>query len=291
MNKKLEINGRTRLYGVIGDPVEHSVSPAMHNAAFGALHLDCTYLPFHVRRHDLAAAISGARAFNIRGLNVTVPHKVAVMGLLDEIDPLAHQIGAVNVLANHSGRLSGHNTDAEGFLRMLAEQGIEPRGKITVVLGSGGAARAICFALASRGAELTIVNRTATGAQTCADDISRALGVSTKGMELNRENLALLLPRASLLVNATSAGMTPATHITPVGRELLGDHLTVIDIIYNPGKTKLLREAEKAGAKTINGLEMLVWQGALAFEKWTGLQPPLNVMRSAALAALRKYEK
>lgn len=290
MNRNIEINCKTRLYGVMGDPVEHSVSPAMHNAAFRALGLDCAYLPFHVRSEDLAAAIAGARALNIRGLNVTVPHKVGVMGMLDEVDPLARQIGAVNVLVNDSGRLSGHNTDAEGFLRMLAEHGIEPRGKNIVVLGAGGAARAICFALASRGAELTILNRTAAVAQTCADDISRALGVSTTARGLNRENLACALPCAGMLVNATSAGMLPDTGTTPVDRELLGGHLTVVDIIYNPGQTKLLREAEQAGAKTINGLEMLVWQGALAFEKWTGRQAPLDVMRRAARAALKSYE-
>jgi len=287
----LEITGKTKLCGVMGDPIEHSISPAMHNAAFRALGLHYAYVPFHVRRGDLPAALQGMRALNIRGLNVTIPHKVAIIPLLDEIDPLARQIGAVNVLLNDSGRLIGYNTDAEGFLHVLVEHGIEPQGKNVVVLGAGGAARAICFALASRGAALTILNRTAAPAQACAEDISKTFSLPMKVLDLNRENLAYALQQASVLVNATSVGMLPAAGASPVDRDLLGTHLTVMDIVYNPHKSKLLREAEKAGATTINGLEMLIWQGALAFEKWTGRQPPLNVMRKAATAALKKYEK
>jgi shikimate dehydrogenase len=284
------ITGKTVLCGLIGDPVEHSLSPAMHNAAFRALGLDYVYLPLHVRSEDLAAAIKGARAFNIRGLNVTIPHKVEVMALLDEIDPLAKQIGAVNVLLNNSGRLTGYNTDAQGFLHMLSGYGIEPQGKEIVVLGAGGAARAICFALASSGASLTILNRTAAWAQDCADAISKAFGTQINALKLDRENLAYALQGAGMLVNATSAGMLPDAGATPVDRDLLGPHLTVLDIVYNPIQSKLLKEAAKSGAKTINGLEMLVWQGALAFERWTGHQPPLDIMRKAAAAALRHNE-
>lgn len=289
MNMHIEINGKTALYGVMGDPVEHSVSPVMHNAAFSALGLDCVYLPFRVRREDLATAVAGVRAFGIRGLNVTVPHKVEVMALLDEVDPLAGQIGAVNVLVNASGNLAGYNTDAEGFLRMLAGQGISPRGKNTVVLGAGGAARAICFALASQGAALTILNRTPGTAASCASDISGATGQAARPLEMTRANLASALRGADLLVNATSMGMLPLSDASPVERDLLNDHLTVVDIVYNPYQSKLLKEAKEAGARTINGLEMLVWQGALAFEKWTGRQPPLDAMRKAATAALGRY--
>jgi shikimate dehydrogenase len=288
MTKNPGITGRTSLCGLMGDPVEHSLSPAMHNAAFRALGLDYAYLPFHVRSGDLPAALQGMRALNIRGLNVTIPHKVEVIRLLDKLDPLAEQIGAVNVLLNESGRLTGYNTDAQGFLRMLAGQGIEPRGKNIVVLGAGGAARAICFALASQGAALTIVNRTAARAQACAGDISKAFGTQVKVLEQDHENLAYALANGGLLVNATSVGMQPDCGSTPVGRDLLGPNLTVVDIIYNPSQTKLLKEAAKAGARTISGLEMLIWQGALAFEIWTGRQPPLDVMRRAAVAALKR---
>ena len=288
MNMNPEINGKTELCGVIGDPIGHSVSPALHDAAFRALGLDYAYVPFHVRRSDLPAALQGMRALNIRGLNVTIPHKVAIIPLLDEIDPPARQIGAVNVVLNGSGRLIGYNTDAQGFLHVLSEHGIEPQGKNIVVLGAGGAARAICFALASQGASLTILNRTVTTAQACAEDISQTFRLPLKVLDLNRKNLAYALHQASLLVNATSVGMLPAAGVSPVDRDLLGTHLTVMDIVYNPYKSKLLREAAQAGAKTINGLEMLVWQGALAFERWTGLQAPIDVMRRAAAAALKR---
>jgi shikimate dehydrogenase len=290
MNINPAINAKTKLCGLIGDPVGHSVSPAMHNAAFRALGLDYAYLPLRVRREDLPTAIAGVSAFNIRGLNVTIPHKVEVMGLLDEIDPPARQIGAVNVLVNDSGRLTGYNTDAQGFLHMLTGHGIEPQGKNVVVLGAGGAARAICFALASRGATLTILNRTAARAQACAADVSKAFNTRIRVLDLDRENLAYALQGAGMLVNATSVGMLPDAGVSPVDRDLLGAHLTVVDIVYNPGQSKLLKEARKAGAKTINGLEMLTWQGALAFEKWTGRQPPLDVMHQAAATALRNNE-
>jgi shikimate dehydrogenase len=260
----------------------------MHNAAFRALGLDYAYLPFRVRREDLAAAIAGVRALNIRGLNITIPHKVEVIGLLDEIDPPAQRIGAVNVLLNDSGRLTGYNTDAQGFLQMLSGHGIEPQGKNVVMLGAGGAARAIGFALASRGAMLTILNRTLDAAANCAADISGATGQPVKALEMTRANIASVLEGAGLLVNATSVGMLPDAGVSPIDRDLLGPHLTVVDIVYNPCQSKLLKEAEQAGAKTINGLEMLVWQGALAFEKWTGHQPPLDVMRKAATAALKR---
>ena len=291
MNLNPQINGKTKLCGLMGDPVEHSVSPAMHNAAFRALGLDYAYLPFHVRREDLAAAIAGVRAFNIRGLNITIPHKIEVMGLLDETDRPARQIGAVNVVVNDCGRLSGYNTDAEGFLSMLTEHGIEPQGKDIVVLGAGGSARAICFALASRGAALTILNRTAARARACAKDIASTFSTQVNALEMNRKNIAYALQGANMLVNATSVGMLADSGATPVDSDLLGPHLTVVDIVYNPAQSRLLKEARKAGATTINGLEMLTWQGALAFEKWTGLQPPVDVMRRAAIAALRRYEK
>lgn len=291
MSKNIDINGETRLCGVMGDPVGHSVSPAMHNAAFRELGLDYVYLPFPVRREDLAAAMAGARAFGIRGLNITIPHKVEVMGLLDGLDPLAKQAGAVNTVVNDSGRLTGYNTDAEGFLHLLGKHGIEVPGRNIAVLGAGGAARAVCFALASRGAVLTILNRTPGAAVKCATEISTATGQVVKPLEMTRASLAATLESTSVLVNATSVGMLPATGATPVDRDLLGPHLTVIDTVYNPYESKLLKEARKAGAKTVNGLEMLVWQGALAFEKWTGRQAPAEVMRMAAEAALKRYEK
>jgi shikimate dehydrogenase len=286
-----EIDGKTAICGVMGDPVGHSVSPAMHNAAFRALGLNYVYLPFNVSNAGLKEAVGGIRALNIAGMNVTIPHKVAVIPLLDEIEPLAQRIGAVNVIHSKDGRLTGSNTDAEGFLRVLKERGVDAQGLRTVVIGSGGASRAICFALASIGAHLTILNRTAGRAADLAEEVTAHTGRTFEALETNPANLAMSLARADLVVNATSIGMVPHEDKSPVSRELLERRHTVVDIVYNPIKTRLMKDAEKAGATTIGGLDMLAWQGALSFEIWTGCKAPIDVMRRAAAAALRSYEK
>ena len=286
-----KISGKTMLCGVIGDPVEHTVSPAMHNAAFKSLGIDYVYMSFKVRKNDLASAVEGARALNIRGLNVTIPHKVEIIPLLDELDPLAEKIGAVNVIVNDEGLWKGYNTDADGFLQAMLEQGIEAEGKKIVILGAGGASRAISFALAGRCADLTILNRTLASAAVLACEISKNFAVAVAALELDRKNLVKALEGADILVNTTSMGMNPDVDSTPVAGDLIRPRLTVVDIVYNPVKTRLLAEAEKAGARTVSGLNMLVWQGALAFEKWTGLRPPLELMRREAARALKRYEK
>jgi shikimate dehydrogenase len=285
------IDGNTRICGVMGDPVGHSVSPAMHNAAFHALGLNYAYLPFNVSKAGLAGAVEGIRALNMVGMNVTIPHKVAVIPLLDEIDPLAQRIGAVNVIYNKGGRLLGSNTDAEGFLRLLEEHCIDARGLHVAVFGSGGAARAVCFALASGGAEITILNRTVDRAAGCAADMLAYTGRACETLEMNPANLARALAKAGLVINATSIGMVPDVDVSPVSRGLLERRHTVVDIVYNPLKTRLIRDAEKAGAMTIGGLDMLAWQGALAFEIWTGCGAPLDVMRRAAAGAVKSCEK
>jgi shikimate dehydrogenase len=289
--KLWQISGKTKLVGVIGDPVEHSVSPAMQNAAFKSLDLDFVYVPFRVKKIDLPKAVDAIRTLNIRGVNVTIPYKMEIMPLLDRIDPLAQEIGAVNVLVNTDGILTGHNTDAEGFLRVLLEHGIEPDGKKVVILGAGGAARSIAFALAARGANLIILNRTPSRAAACASDVVKATGAAVEALSLDRGSLADSMERSQILVNTTSVGMFPQGKDTLVTADLIPPHFVVADIVYNPIKTRLLAEAEKAGARTINGLEMLIWQGALAFEKWTGIQAPMNVMIKGATRALKDYEK
>ena len=275
----------------MGDPVAHSVSPAMHNAAFRELGLDYAYLPFNVGADGLGMAVDGIRALKLVGMNVTIPHKVAVIPLLDEVDPLAQQIGAVNVIHNKGGRLAGSNTDAEGFLRLLEGHGIDACGLRVAVLGAGGAARAACFALASRGAVITILNRTADKAAGCAREMAGHTGRTFEALEMNASNLARALAEADLLVNATSIGMAPGVDRSPISRELLGRRHTVVDIVYNPVKTRLVRDAEKAGAVAIGGLDMLAWQGALAFEIWTGRAAPFDIMRRAAARAVRRYEE
>ncbi|HEY82556.1 MAG TPA: shikimate dehydrogenase [Dehalococcoidia bacterium] len=280
------ISGRTKVCGVIGDPIEHTMSPVMHNAAFSKLGLDYVYLPFRVTAQELGKAVEGARALNIRGLNITIPHKVAILPFLDKLDPLAEKIGAINTIVNDGGVLIGYNTDATGFLQALLEQGIEPKGKKVAVLGAGGASRAISFILAERGAKLVILNRQPARAEELAQRIAQVFKREVKALALNEENLAGILAEAEILVNTTSLGMSPEVDKTPVPARLLKSSLVVFDIVYNPIKTRLLKEAELAGAKTINGLEMLVWQGALAFEKWTGQQAPLDLMKEVATEAL-----
>jgi shikimate dehydrogenase len=286
------ITGKTRICGLIGDPVEHTVSPAMHNAAFKKLGLDFLYLPFRVKPEALGEAVAGLRALNIIGFNVTIPHKVAVIPLLDSLDPLAEKIGAVNTVVNKDGELRGDNTDGPGFLQALLGRGVEVGGKNTVLLGAGGAARAIAYILAEEGANLTILNRqleidqAEALARDIAEDFRQAAGV----MELGDENLKKALEKADMLVNATSVGMSPERDATPVPAHLLKSALVVFDIVYHPMKTRLLKEAEAAGARTINGVDMLAWQGALAFEKWTGQKAPLDLMRKEAMKALQKHE-
>jgi len=281
------ITGKTKVCGIIGDPVEHSMSPAMHNAAFRALGLDYAYLPFRVCREELQNAVAGLRALNVVGLNVTIPHKVAVMSFLDKLDPLAERIGAVNTIVNDDGVLTGYNTDAPGFLQTMRSKNIEPEGKNIVILGAGGASKGISFILAGAGASLVILNRTRSRAEELAAQVSQIYQRQVEVVALNKKNMARALDGADILVNTTSVGMVPGIEQTPVPAGLLKPRLVVFDIVYNPLETRLLREAKAAGARTIDGLDMLVGQGALAFEKWTGQKAPLAVMKQAAVKALK----
>jgi len=280
------ITGKTKVCGIIGDPIEHTMSPAMHNAAFEALGLDYVYLPFRVRREELPNAVSCMRALNIVGLNVTLPHKVNVIPLLDELDPLAERVKAVNTIVNNDGKLAGYNTDAPGFMQALLAKNIEPEGKKIVILGAGGAAKGISFILAGAGANLVILNRTLSRAEELASQIARFYRKNLKAVTLSEEKLKQALDGADVLVNTTSVGMVPDVDQTPVPAGLLNSYLVVFDIVYNPLETRLLREAKAAGARTIDGLDMLVWQGALAFEKWTGQEAPFEIMKQAAIKAL-----
>ena len=282
------ISGKTKVCGVIGDPIEHTMSPVMHNAAFKELGLDYLYVSFRVRKEELGKAVESIRALNIRGLNVTTPHKVAIIPFLDELDPLVERIGAVNTIVNDDGVLTGYNTDATGFLQALLDKGVKPERKNTVILGAGGASRAISFILAERGAHLVILNRLLEldWAEELAQRISQVFKKEVRALELDEKNLEMMLEGADILINATSVGMSPDVDETPVPARLLKPALIVFDIVYNPIQTRLLKEAEAAGAQTIGGLDMLVWQGAIAFEKWTGRKAPLDLMRREVIKAL-----
>lgn len=277
----------TTLVGLIGWPVSHSASPAMHNAAFAARDLDWCYVPLSVAREPaerVGDAVRGLRALGLRGANVTVPHKQAVMAHLDTLEPAARAIGAVNmILVDSTGRLVGDNTDAAGFAADLRSLGVDVRGASTLVLGAGGSARAIVYALAQSGARsVTIANRTPARAQELAGAMQPLFGACS--IQAAPSGVTREVAGAHLVINCTSLGMTP--HIDgspwPVGVPLRAGQ-TVYDLVYNPRETRLLREAARQGARPLGGLGMLIHQAALAFERWTGVDAPIEVMRTAAL--------
>jgi shikimate dehydrogenase len=269
----MQINGATELYGIMGNPVAHSLSPAMHNAAFAALGLNKTYLPFAVQ--DVAQAMTGLRALGVKGVSVTIPHKQAVMAYLDTIDPVAEKIGAVNTLVIANGAIHGANTDWLGANRALSEK-ISLKGASVLLLGAGGSARAIGFGLLEAGASLTIASRTPEKGQTLAKLLS------CPWLPLAEAASA----KADILINATSMGMGTQQDLLPIASETLVNFPVVMDIVYAPLKTRLLQAAEQAGCQTIDGLAMLLYQGAAQFELWTGLQAPVEVMRQSLLTSL-----
>jgi len=285
----LNINGQTKFVGLIGYPVEHSLSPAMHNSAFAALNLNWCYVPLPVHPERLGEAVAGLRAMSFVGANVTVPNKEAVMSYLDEVTPEAQAIGAVNTIVMREGKSIGHNTDWQGFLTALSEGGFDPQGKRAVVLGAGGAARAVVYALAQAGAQVTVLNRTPARAQTLVHDFSPLFpSISLRSLRLTLQTLEEQTADTHLLVNTTPVGMWPEVDKSLWPEELaFPSHLTVFDLVYNPRQTKLLRQGRAVGAKVIGGLGMLVYQGAAAVELWTGEKAPVETMYEAANKTLR----
>ena len=279
-----KLTGHTRIVGVIGDPVAHSRSPQMHNAAFAKAGLDYVYVPFHVRPDDLAAAIAGFKAINVVGINVTLPHKQAVIPFLTSISREAELIGAVNTLTFVDGNIHGNNTDAPGVLQALDEDGNTsgtPVGEKVVVLGAGGAARAVVVALALRGvAAITIANRTVEKAVSLATEMDQKTGVSMQGMGLTDERLPLSVRESKLLVNTATISMD-VTHPLLISADWLQPNTIVYDIVYTPPVTPLMQAATERGCQTLGGIGMLVHQGAIAFEKWTGVAPCIETMRQA----------
>lgn len=282
------ISGVIRLIALIGDPVERSLSPAMHNAAFSTLGLNYVYLALRVPRAALADAVSGARTLNMVGMNVTHPHKINILGLLDELDELASMVGAVNTIKNDGGRLVGYNTDGAGAVRALESEVGKLAGRKALLLGAGGAARAIAFSLVRRGVKLTIANRTASKALELAAAIKRGVEVDVKQVGISRRELTKAIKQVDILINATTVGMYPNINRTLVTAKMMHRGLIVNDIVYEPLQTRLLREAKKAGARTVTGLGMLVHQGALSLEIWAGKQAPVKVMAAAAKRELRR---
>ncbi len=281
------ISGRTGILGVIGDPVQHTASPVMHNAALGATDLDYAYVAFHVAADQVRTVPAAMRALQIRGLNVTVPHKVSIMAGLDEISDEARVIGAVNTISNDDGHLTGHNTDAYGVAASLEHDGgLRTFPAKVVLLGAGGAARAILYVVLQRPEveEVALLNRSAGRAQQLAEDLDpEGKRVRVGGLEDCDQ-----VGDAGLLINTTSVGMEPEEDKSPLADETcLHGGLVVLDIVYRPLRTRLLAQAEAAGARVVEGLGMFVHQGARAFEIWTGEKAPVDVMRRALTGAQR----
>ncbi|MNW46586.1 Shikimate dehydrogenase [compost metagenome] len=272
------------LLGVMGDPILHSKSPAMHMAALKAAGIAGTYVPLHVTENHLKDAVEGVRALGFRGVNVTVPHKVEVMKYLDAVDEGARYIGAVNTIVNDGGRLTGYNTDGIGYIRSLKEETVSDlSGKNVLVLGSGGAARGIIYALLKEcPAKVTVANRTASKAQELAAEWSHLGNIEGCGID----DVCHVTAEIDLLINTTSVGMYPRIEECPIAPHLIPEGIIVSDLIYNPLTTELLRQAELKGCTTHNGLGMFVYQGGYAFEYWTGEKAPSAVMREAVTGSL-----
>jgi shikimate dehydrogenase len=277
----MEINTHTQFCGVIGNPIEHSLSPAIHNAAFQKLGLNYVYLAWKVEA--IGEAIRGLRALgNFCGASVTIPHKVSAIPFLDHVESTARQIGAINTIVAEEGQLTGYNTDATGALRALKEAGVELRGRRVAMLGSGGAARAIAFALATEsGADkLTLLGIDDQERATLAAEIRSKTALKVEDFHLDEATLGRTLPEAQVLIHCTPIGMSPKADASCVPASLLHAGLTVMDIVYTPRETRLLKEATRTGCKTIPGLEMFLHQAVTQFELWTNRSAPVNVMRT-----------
>ncbi|NPA63099.1 MAG: shikimate dehydrogenase [Methanococci archaeon] len=274
------INAKTKVIGLIGHPVEHSFSPIMHNTAFKDKNLNYVYVAFDVLPEHLGDAIKGAKSLGIAGFNITIPHKVEVMKYLDEVDKDAKLIGAVNTVKIEDGKAIGYNTDGIGARKALEEEIGEVKGKNIVVYGAGGAGRAVAFELAKNN-RIIIANRTVEKAKNLAKEIAEKLNKKF-GEDIKFSDLNVDLSDVDIVINATPIGMYPNVNVEPIVRaEQLREDMVVMDLVYNPLETVLLKEAKKANAKAINGLGMLIHQGAVAFKIWTGVEPNVEVMRKA----------
>ncbi len=293
MRSIVELDGETRVVGVIGWPVRHSLSPAMQNAAISALGLNWIYVPYEVSPTRLEEALDGMRALGITGLNVTVPHKQGVAELVDELGETARALGAVNTIWNKDGFLFGYNTDGDGFLRALRESGETVEGKRAALIGAGGSGRAVAYALARDGVSaLTIVNRTVQRGLEVADLVREHVPVDVSAVALNSAEAEAAIREADIIVDSTPCGMYPDVDAPAV---IPGDWLRegqcVCDLVYTPRETSLLKLARARNARPLGGTGMLVYQGAIALERWTGMAAPVDVMKDALLVALQERER
>lgn len=286
MRSITDITPSTKLCALIGNPVGHSMSPALHNRAFAELNLDYVYVAFRVE--DVGGAVAGMRALeNFRGMSVTIPHKVSIIAHLDEVAEVDRRIGSVNTVVNDGGRLRGFGSDGPGALKALVDAGVQVAGRTVTILGSGGAARAIAFTLAeAKPAALFLLGIIEPELQALTRDIVTKTGARASCALLEPKTLEARLAESQVLVHCTPVGMHPDTGASAVPESLLHRDLAVMDIVYNPLKTKLLAAAEERGLKTISGVEMFVNQAVIQFELWTGKTAPREVMRDVVLEHL-----
>ncbi|GBE54109.1 MAG TPA: shikimate dehydrogenase [Euryarchaeota archaeon] len=280
------INSKTRVFAVIGSPIEHSISPEIHNSSFSELKLNYVYVAYRVERLYLREAVEGFKALGYSGVNVTIPHKIEIMSYLEEISPESKEIGAVNTIVFKNSRATGYNTDGTGALLALREAGVKVENSRVVILGYGGAARAIAITLAMRGniESIAIAGRNVKKAGTLAEDIKK-LGIPAQSCSIT--GVENIIKDSNILINSTPVGMSPETEETLLTREKLHSELAVMDIVYTPLETRLLKEAKKAGCRTVDGLGMLIHQAAEAERLWLGVEPDISVMRNAAMKALK----
>lgn len=284
------VDSRTRLLCLIGWPTEHSMSPIMHNATIQKMQLNYVYLAFNVTQDKLKGAIRGIKALDIKGINVTIPHKEKIMYFVDDVDPLAKKIGAVNTIKNVDGVLKAKNTDAAGSKKGLKDAGCEISGKNILILGAGGASRAVSFVLAEEANKIMISNRTKQRAVSLAEDIKKKTNIEVEAYSNEPSVLEKIIEDTHILINTTPIGMYPNINDLPLPENLIHKNLFVFDVIYNPLKTKLLKIAEKKGCEILGGLDMLINQGALAFQWWTGKDPDINLMKRAIINYLEKKD-
>ncbi len=278
------ISGKTTLFGIIGHPISHSFSPAMHNAAFAERGIDAIYVPFPIAPDEIEVGLRGLKSAGVRGVNVTLPHKQAVIPLLDEVGEAAVVIGAVNTIDFSNGSTRGYNTDWSGFLTDLERYNVDIAGRDCLVLGAGGSARAIVYGLLKGGARVHLLARRVVQAQALKDDFSRHIDV-TNLHTWTLNDLADVPAVAPLIINTTPLGMWPNVDVSawPNGTPVPAGSF-VYDLVYNPATTQLMKQGKAARCKTANGLGMLLYQGVHAFERWTGEQPDLAVMQAALIA-------
>ena len=272
------VSGKSMVYAVIGDPIDHSMSPTIQNTAFRLTGVNAIYVPFRVERSRLRFAIQGLKFLGVKGFNITTPHKTAMLRYLDEVETKAAEIGSINTVKSNRGALAGFNTDGAGALNALKEAGVSPDDKSILLFGAGGAARAIAHALAEHKCTINLVNRTISRAQRLMRLLRKNFGIQANCMPLSSQSLRRHVESADIILNASSMGMMGNQNV-PVHKKWLRSDQCVFDIVYRPVKTVLLQNAVLAGAQTVDGLDMLVSQGACSFSIWTGKKAPISMMR------------